>query len=147
MKWVAEIVKKHSAVGTQDEICFIQQMITKRTVIGFVCWSLQWKTCIHYILKFVRELSSHRCIGNYQYVKELAIIIHFWIQDISAPVKIDGKFDLKLIPEFHRSTTEPSVVEWVEKAELVWKMYGMSTFSPLRLTVRKFDVNSDTWKN
>ena len=38
-------------------------------------------------------------------------------------VKItEGKFDLKLIPEFDSSASGPSVVEWIEKADLICKM-------------------------
>ena len=45
----------------------------------------------------------------------------------------EGKFDLKLIPEFEGSA---SVVEWIEKAELVCKMCQgkhMELIIPLRL--------------
>ena len=34
----------------------------------------------------------------------------------------EGKFDLKLIPKFDGFASGPSVVEWMEKAELVCKM-------------------------
>ena len=54
-----------------------------------------------------------------------------------------GKFDLKLIPEFDGSASGPSVVEWMEKAELVCKMCQvkhMELIIPLRLMVGAFAV-------
>ena len=56
---------------------------------------------------------------------------------------IEGKFDLKLIPEFDGSASGPSVVEWMEKAELVCKMYQVKHIEfiiPLRLRGGAFTV-------
>lgn len=55
----------------------------------------------------------------------------FSTQAISALAKMDSKFDLKLIPEFDRSATSLSIVEWVEKVEPIWRMCSLkwSTFS------------------
>ena len=55
----------------------------------------------------------------------------------------EGKFDLKLIPEFDNSASGSSVVEWMEKAELVCKMYQvkhMELIIPLRLMSGAFTV-------
>ena len=55
----------------------------------------------------------------------------------------EGKFDLKLIPEFDSSASGPSVVEWMEKAELVCKMCQvrhMELIIPLRLMGVTFTV-------
>lgn len=53
-----------------------------------------------------------------------------------------GKFDLKLIPEYDGSSAK-SVVEWLEKLELVCKLQGVSDVAsviPLRLTGGAFAV-------
>ena len=55
----------------------------------------------------------------------------------------EGKFDHKLIPEFDGSASGPSVVEWMEKAELVCKMYQAKHREltiPLRLMGGAFAV-------
>ena len=55
----------------------------------------------------------------------------------------EGKFDLKLIPKFDGSASGPSVVEWMEKAELVCKMCQMKHMEliiPLRLMGGAFAV-------
>ena len=47
------------------------------------------------------------------------------------------KFDIRLIPEFDGSATEPSVVEWVEKADRICKLCKIkepATVILLRLT-------------
>ena len=47
----------------------------------------------------------------------------------------EGKFDLKLIPEFDGSASGPSVVEWMKKAKIVCKMCQvkyMELIIPLR---------------
>ena len=47
------------------------------------------------------------------------------------------KFDLSLIPEFDSSPTDPSVVEWFEKAEWVCKLFRIKELLmviPLKLT-------------
>ena len=57
-------------------------------------------------------------------------------------LQAEGKFDLKLIPEFV-SASRPSVVEWMEKAELVSKMCQvkhMDFIIPLRLMGGAFTV-------
>ena len=48
-----------------------------------------------------------------------------------------GKFDICLIPEFDGSATEPSVIEWVEKAKRICKLCKIkepATVIPLRST-------------
>ena len=58
-------------------------------------------------------------------------------------IMTEGRFDLKLIPEFDGSASGPSVVEWMEKAELVCKMCQgkhMQLIIPLRLMGRAFIV-------
>ena len=55
----------------------------------------------------------------------------------------EGKFDLKLIPEFDGSASGPSVLEWIEKAELVCKMCQVKHIEliiPLRLMGGAFAV-------
>ena len=55
----------------------------------------------------------------------------------------EGKFDLKLIPEFDGSASGTSVVEWMEKAELVCKVCQvkhMEFIIPLRLMGGAFTV-------
>ena len=55
----------------------------------------------------------------------------------------EGKFDLKLIPEFDGSASGLSVVEWMEKAELVCKMCQvkhMEFIIPLRLMDGAFTI-------
>ena len=47
------------------------------------------------------------------------------------------RFDLKLILEFDGSPTGPSVVEWFEKAERIYRLCKIKEFAlviPLRLT-------------
>ena len=57
-------------------------------------------------------------------------------QPISAKMT-EGKFDLKLIPEFDSSPSGPSMVAWMEEAELVCKMRQMKhpEHSPLKADV------------
>ena len=58
-------------------------------------------------------------------------------------VMTERKFDLKLIPKFDGSASGPSVVKWMEKAELVWKMCQvkhMELIIPLRLMGCAFTV-------
>ena len=53
------------------------------------------------------------------------------------------KFDLKLIPGFNSSASGPSVIEWIEKADLVCKMYQVKYpgyIVPLRLMWSAFAV-------
>ncbi|KAK8397100.1 hypothetical protein O3P69_004638 [Scylla paramamosain] len=56
---------------------------------------------------------------------------------------MEGKFDMKLIPEYDGSVAQ-SVVEWLEKLELVCKLQGVSgevaSVIPLRLTGDAFAV-------
>ena len=55
-------------------------------------------------------------------------------------IMTEGKFDLKLIPEFNSSASGPSVVEWMEKTELVCKMCHMKLIIPLRLRSGAFTI-------
>lgn len=46
---------------------------------------------------------------------------------------LEGKFDKKIIPEFDGSVSGPSVVKWVEKAELVYKMCSVKQLEQIIL--------------
>ena len=58
-------------------------------------------------------------------------------------IMTEGKFDLKLILEFDGSASGPSIIKWMEKAELVCKMCQvkhMELIIPLRLMGGAFTV-------
>ena len=52
----------------------------------------------------------------------------------------EGKFDLKLVPEYNRTT---SVVDWLERVDLICKLSGIDKVEqviPLRLAGGAVDV-------
>ena len=62
---------------------------------------------------------------------------------------IERKFDLKLIPELNTSAFEPSMVERIEKAKLVFKINEMKNLKlmiPLWVMSREFVVYQQLWE-
>lgn len=59
----------------------------------------------------------------------MTLLHYFQLQAISASVKMDGKFDLKLIPEFDRSTLDLVRVEWIEKAICLQDVHHKGIFA------------------